>query len=176
VCVSAGGRGGRLHVPLTLGVLCCVCAAVVRVCRRAGSLLGLCILAFTYMWSGLSTQVGAAVAIALCQGVLAASCAACGAFMRGVALERLDLHLPLLCLPPRRAPRTPARVAVGKRPWRAADAAGAQTQVSMRVCVCVRACVCVCVCVQRARAVHTALRQPPGRAWAVRVVDMARCC
>lgn len=30
-----------------------------------GSLLGLCILAFTWMWSGLSTQVGAAVAIAL---------------------------------------------------------------------------------------------------------------
>lgn len=37
---------------------CCVCAA-------AGSLLGLCILAFTWVWSGLSTQVGAAVAIAL---------------------------------------------------------------------------------------------------------------
>jgi hypothetical protein len=31
----------------------------------AGSILGLCILAFSWVWSGISLQVGAAVAIAL---------------------------------------------------------------------------------------------------------------
>jgi hypothetical protein len=31
----------------------------------AGSILGLCILAFSWAWSGISLQVGAAVAIAL---------------------------------------------------------------------------------------------------------------
>jgi hypothetical protein len=45
--------------PLPASIVCCC------ICSAAGSLLGLCILAFTWVWSGLSTQVGAAVAIAL---------------------------------------------------------------------------------------------------------------
>lgn len=59
--------GGSKHRDLMLATLspCGVLNISPAALWPAGSLLGLCILAFTWMWSGMSTQVGAAVAIAL---------------------------------------------------------------------------------------------------------------